>query len=46
MDIDNVIKQLEDEIAYFNNISFPIIANKFQRDLNAIKYLIEKKDKS
>ena len=37
--IEEVIKELELDITYFTNLGFENLANKFRRDLNAIKGL-------
>lgn len=41
-EIEEVKKQLEADVIYFNNISFPILAGKFAKALEAIKSLQNK----
>ena len=38
-----IIVEIEKDIAYFKNIGFDVLAEKFTRDLNIIKSLTENK---
>ena len=39
----NIISDIENDITYFKNMGFDVLAEKFTRDLNIIKSLIENK---
>ena len=41
LDISTVISELEREIIYFKNLGFDNLAIKFERDLTAIKQLLQ-----
>ena len=41
LDISTVISELEREIIYFKNLGFDTLAVKFERDLTAIKQLLQ-----
>ena len=41
-EIEEVKKQLEADVTYFSNISFPILSGKFAKALEAIKSLQNK----
>lgn len=38
---EKVIQQIEKDICYFTNLDFPILSEKFNRDLKLIKSLME-----
>ena len=42
-DIQNIIEEIDKDITYFKNLGFDVLAEKFTRDLNAIKSLTENK---
>lgn len=42
-ELKSTIELIEKDIVYFKNIGFDILAEKFTRDLNAIKSLTENK---
>lgn len=42
MTAEQTIKELENDVSYFQNIGFVELAKKFERDLNTIKSLVNK----
>ena len=42
MNVEQTLRELEEDINYFKNIGFVELAKKFERDLNTIKSLVNK----
>lgn len=41
---EDVVRQIKEDIHYFNNMEFFALAKKFERDLNEIEFLRGKLD--
>ena len=39
MNIEDTIEAIEQDVIYFTNINYPMLAEKFKRDLELVKYL-------